>query len=72
MRAASELCVCAITLGVLCGDKGLDESISALGVEGEGVTQRCQFRTFLDERLLQPISSCVEILLKGKEVARWK
>lgn len=72
MRAASELCVCAITLGVLCGDKGLDESIGALGVEGEGVTQRGQFRTFLDERLLQPISSRVEILLKGKEAARWK
>lgn len=28
-----------ITLRVLCGDEGLDESIGALGVEGEGVTQ---------------------------------
>lgn len=58
--------VCAITLGVLCGDKGLDESIGALGVEGEGVTQGRQFRTLLDKRLFQPVSSSVEVLLNEK------
>lgn len=56
-----------ITLGVLCGDKCLDQSISALGVEGESVTQRSQFRTFLDKRLLQAVSSCMEVLLKERK-----
>lgn len=56
-----------ITLGVLCGDKCLDQSISALGVEGESVTQRGQFRTFLNKRLLQPVSSCMEVLLKERK-----
>lgn len=52
-----------ITLGVLCGNKCLDKNIGALRVEGEGVTQSSQFRTFLDKRLLQPVSSCMEVLL---------
>lgn len=56
-----------ITLGVLCGDKCLDQSISALGVKGESVTQRSQFRTFLDKRLLQPVSSCMEVLLRERK-----
>ena len=54
-------------LGVLRGDKGLDESVGALGVEGEGVTQRGQLRTFLHKRLLQPVSSGVEVLLEEKK-----
>ena len=60
---------CAITLGVLRGDESLDERIGALGVERQGVTQRRQLRTLLDERLLQPVSSRVEILLRGKRPA---
>lgn len=56
-----------ITLGVLGGNKRLDEGIGALGVQREGVTQRGQLGTFLDERLLQPISTCVEVLLGSKQ-----
>lgn len=56
-----------ITLGVLCGNKCLDKNIGALRVEGEGVTQSSQFRTFLNKRLLQPVSSCMEVLLKEKK-----
>ena len=55
---------CVITLGVLCGNKRLDERVGALRVEGEGITQRGQFRTFLHERLLQSVSSRVEVLLR--------
>lgn len=60
-------CVSTITLRVLCGNKGLDESVGALGVERQGVTQRSQFRTFLNKGLLQAVSSCMEILLEDKE-----
>ena len=54
-------------MGVLCGDESLDESIGALGVEREGVTQRSQLGAFLDKCLLQPVSSCVEVLLTESE-----
>lgn len=56
-----------LTLGVLGGNKRLDEGIGALGVQREGVTQRSQLRTFLHKRLLQPISSCMEVLLGRKQ-----
>lgn len=39
LYAVHAVCVSLITLGMLCGDKGLDESIGALGVEGKGVAQ---------------------------------
>lgn len=58
--------MCFLTLGVLRANKRLDEGICALGVQREGVTQRSQLGTFLDKRLLQPISSRVEVLLGRK------
>lgn len=63
---------CFITLGVLGGNKRLDEGIGALGVQREGVTQRSQLRTFLNKRLLQPISSCMEVLLRRKQANKVK
>lgn len=63
------VCVSLITLGVLRGNKRLDESVGALRVEGERVTQRGQFRAFLDKRLLQSVSSSMEVLLK-EEIGR--
>lgn len=52
---------------MLGGNKRLDEGIGALGVQREGVAQRGQLRTFLNKRLLQPIASCVEVLLGRKQ-----
>lgn len=64
--------MCVITLGVLRGNKRLDEGIGALGVQREGVTQRSQLGTFLDKRLLQAISSGVEVLLGGNQTNEMK
>lgn len=58
------VCVSLITLGVLRGNKRLDESVGALRVEGERIAQRGQFRAFLDKRLLQSVSSRMEVLLE--------
>lgn len=53
-----------LTLGVLRGDKGLDESVGALGVERQGVAQGGQLRALLHKGLLQAVSSSVEVLLR--------
>lgn len=53
-----------LTLGVLRGDEGLDESVGALGVEGEGVAQGGQLGALLHKGLLQPVPSSVEVLLQ--------
>lgn len=63
------VCVSLITLGVLRGNKRLDESVGALRVEGERVAQRGQFRAFLDKCLLQSVASSMEVLLK-EEIER--
>lgn len=52
------------TLCVLSCDKGLDECVGGLSVEGQSVTEGRQLGTFLQERLLQTVSSSVEILLR--------
>lgn len=59
-----------LTLGVLRGDKGLDESVGALGVEGQGVAQRGQLGALLHEGLLQTVSSGVEVLLQRAGTAK--
>lgn len=56
----------SLTLGVLCGNKGLDQSVCWLCVEGQGIAQGGQLSTLLQEGLLQPISTCMEILLEDK------
>lgn len=52
-----------ITLGILRLDKGLNEFICSLGVKRQGVVQRQQVRTLLQESLLQSDSASMEILL---------
>lgn len=59
-----------LTLGVLRGDKGLDESVSALGVERQGVAQGGQLGTLLHKGLLQTVSSSVEVLLQRAGTAK--
>lgn len=59
-----------LTLGVLRGDKGLDESVGALGVEGQGVAQRGQLGALLHKGLLQTVSSGVEVLLQRAGTAK--
>lgn len=49
---------------MLSSDKHLDERVGGLGIEGQRVSQRGQFRTLLEEGLLQTISSSVEVLLQ--------
>lgn len=44
----------------------LYQRIRSLGVETESVSQRLKIWALLQEILLQAISSCVEVLLKGK------
>lgn len=52
-----------LTLRVLRGDEGLDESVGALRVEGQSVAQGGQLGALLHESLLQAVSSGVEVLL---------
>lgn len=54
-----------ITLGVLRLDKGLNEFIGSLGVKRQGVVQRQQVGTLLQESLLQSHTASMEILLYG-------
>ncbi len=54
---------------MLGGHKGLDERVCWLSVEGQSVTQRGQLRTFLQECLLQPVASCMEVLLHRKQIS---
>lgn len=51
------------TLGLLCHHKCLDEKVSCLRVQREGVTQRRQLGALLQERLLQPVATSMEVLL---------
>lgn len=50
-------------MGVLRLDKGLNEFICSLGVKRQGVVQRQQVRTLLQESLLQSDAASMEILL---------
>lgn len=52
-----------VTLRVLRLNKGLNEFIGGLRVQGEGVVQRQQVRALLQEGLLQAHAACVEVLL---------
>lgn len=45
--------------------EGFDEEICGLGVEGQGITQRLQVRALLQECLLQPHTTGMEVLLEG-------
>lgn len=49
---------------MLCGDKGLDERISALRVKRQGVMQRGQLWALLYEALLQAVPSSMKVLLQ--------
>lgn len=49
---------------MLRGDEGLDERVRRLRVEGQGVAERRQLGTLLQERLLQPVAPRVEVLLQ--------
>lgn len=53
-----------VTLSMLSSDKRLDKRVGGLGIEGQGMSQRGQFRTLLQEDLLQTVSSSVEVLLQ--------
>lgn len=44
-------------------DKFPDELVCCLGVEGQGIVQRLQVGTLLQEGLLQPHAASVEVLL---------
>lgn len=57
------LAVWTCTLSVLGQDKFPDELVRCLGVEGQGIVQRLQVRTLLQEGLLQPHAASVEVLL---------
>lgn len=51
------------TLSVLCRHECLDEHVGCLRVKREGVTQRRQLGALLQERLLQPVATSMEVLL---------
>lgn len=51
----------------LCGDKGLDERVRGLRVQGQRIVQRFQLGGLVEEVLLKAISSGVEVLLDGVE-----
>lgn len=44
-------------------DKFPNELVRCLGVEGQGIVQRLQVRTLLQEGLLQPHAASMEVLL---------
>lgn len=54
-----------LTLIDLRRDKSLDKSISCLRVQAQGISQALQFRGFLQERFLQTVSACMEVLFDG-------
>lgn len=60
----------SLTLRYLRINELLDQDICGLSVEIEGVFQRLKFWTLLQEVFLQPISSSMKILLKGKTERR--
>lgn len=47
-------------------DELLDELVGGLGVQGQGVAERLQVRALLQERLLQPHTPGVEVLLRHR------
>ena len=53
---------------MLRGDKGLDESVGALGVEGKGVAERGQLGALLHVGLLQAVPARVEVLLREAQI----
>lgn len=53
-----------VTLSMLSSNKRLDKRVGGLGIEGQRMSQRGQFRTLLQEGLLQTVSSSVEVLLQ--------
>lgn len=58
-----------LTLRSLAVDEFLDQNICGLRVQIQGILERLQVWTFLQEALFQPVSSSMKILLKrGKEM----
>ena len=55
------------TLCMLGQDELLDELVGGLGVERQRVAEGLQVRAFLQERLLQPHPSGVEVLLHHRQ-----
>lgn len=55
------------TLRSLGLHKGFDEEVSSLGVEGQGIAQRLQVGALLQECLLQPHTTGMEVLLEEGE-----
>lgn len=55
-------------MSTLRGHEGLDERVGRLCVERQSVAQRRQLGALLQEGLLQPVASGVEVLLQNKEV----
>lgn len=53
---------------MLGGHKRLNECVSCLSVEGQSVAEGGQLRTLLQEGLLQPVASCMEVLLQRKQM----
>lgn len=58
------------TLCVLRLDKGLDEFVCGLGVEGKGVVERLKIRTLFQESFLQTHTTGMEILLTETETGK--
>lgn len=59
----------ALTLRSLAVDEFLDQNICGLRVQIQGILERLQVWTFLQEALFQPVSSSMKVLLKkGKEM----
>lgn len=55
------------TLVLLTINKCLDECISGLSVQTEGVFQGLQFWTLVEEGFLETVASCMEVQLDGIE-----
>lgn len=59
----------SLTLAVLRVNKRLDERVSCLGVEGQGVVEGLQLRRLVEERVLETFTVAVEVLLDSLECA---
>lgn len=59
-----------LTLGPLRLHECLDEQVSGLRIEGQGIAQGLQVWTLLQEGFLEAHATCVEVLLWGRKYGK--